>query len=62
MRRLAHFWCSKAPTHAQARGARPRARISAIASDRNRRREGEIEATLVREWDTIAAERELARK
>ncbi|HTV38703.1 MAG TPA: beta-ketoacyl-ACP synthase [Xanthobacteraceae bacterium] len=45
----------ESPAHAQARGARPRARISAICSDRNRRREGDIEATLAREWDTIAA-------
>ncbi len=41
--------------HAQARGARPRARISSICSDRNRRQDGEIEATLRRQWETIAA-------
>ncbi len=41
--------------HAQARGARPRARISPVCADRNRRQPGEIEATLRREWDTIAA-------
>ena len=42
--------------HAQARGARPRARISAVCADRNRRQPGEIEATLRRQWDTIAAQ------
>ncbi|MBV1697144.1 MAG: beta-ketoacyl-ACP synthase [Hyphomicrobiales bacterium] len=40
--------------HAQARGARPRARLSAVISDRNKRQPGEIEATLHREWDCIA--------
>jgi 3-oxoacyl-[acyl-carrier-protein] synthase II len=40
--------------HAERRGARPRARIAAVQSDRNRRRDGDIEATLRREWDTIA--------
>ena len=32
--------------HAQARGARPRARISAVCSDRNLRQPGDIEASL----------------
>jgi 3-oxoacyl-[acyl-carrier-protein] synthase II len=40
--------------HAQARGARPRGRLSAVISDRNKRQPGEIEATLRREWDSIA--------
>jgi 3-oxoacyl-[acyl-carrier-protein] synthase II len=52
---LGAFLVLESPAHAQARGARPRARISAIASDRSQRHEGDIEATLVREWDTIAA-------
>ena len=39
--------------HAEARGARPRARISAIHSDRSRRQAGDIEATLRRQWDAI---------
>jgi 3-oxoacyl-[acyl-carrier-protein] synthase II len=39
--------------HAQARGARPRARLAAIGADRNRRQGGEIEATLRREWNAI---------
>jgi 3-oxoacyl-[acyl-carrier-protein] synthase II len=42
--------------HAQARGARPRARISAVQADRNRRQPGEIEATLRRQWNTLAAD------
>ena len=40
--------------HAQARGARPRARIASICSDRNRRQPGDIETTLRRQWKTIA--------
>jgi 3-oxoacyl-[acyl-carrier-protein] synthase II len=40
--------------HAQARGALPLARIVAIQSDRNRRKPGEIEATIAREWAAIA--------
>jgi 3-oxoacyl-[acyl-carrier-protein] synthase II len=42
--------------HAQARGARPRGRLSPVASDRNKRQPGEIEATLRREWNTISGE------
>jgi 3-oxoacyl-[acyl-carrier-protein] synthase II len=42
--------------HAQARGARPRARISAIYSDRNQRKSGDVEATLRRQWNAIEAE------
>ncbi len=40
--------------HAQARGARARARIVSICSDRSRRQPGEIEMTLRRQWQTIA--------
>ena len=40
--------------HAQARGARPHARLSAVRADRNRRQPGEIEATLRQEWAAIA--------
>ena len=47
--------------HAQARGARPRARLSAVVSDRNRRQPGEIEATLRREWDNRSPSRSIAR-
>ena len=47
--------------HAQTRGARARARISAIQSDRNRRQPGQIEATLRRQWDAIAPKVDRAR-
>ena len=40
--------------HAQMRGARPRARLSPICADRNRRQPGDIEATLRRQWNAIA--------
>jgi len=40
--------------HARSRGARPRARISSVCADRNRRQPGDIEATLRHQWDTIA--------
>jgi 3-oxoacyl-[acyl-carrier-protein] synthase II len=39
--------------HAEARGATPLARIVAIQSDRNKRKPGEIEATIAREWSAI---------
>jgi 3-oxoacyl-[acyl-carrier-protein] synthase II len=42
--------------HAEGRGARPRARLSAILSDRNERRPGDVEATLRRQWDGIATD------
>jgi 3-oxoacyl-[acyl-carrier-protein] synthase II len=40
--------------HAEARGARPHGRLSAVRADRNRRQPGEIEATLRKEWAAIA--------
>ncbi len=49
------FVVLESSAHARARGAGPYARISCICSDRNLRREGEIEATLRRQWTTIAA-------
>jgi 3-oxoacyl-[acyl-carrier-protein] synthase II len=39
--------------HAEARGATPLARIVAIQSDRNKRKPGDIEATIAREWSAI---------
>ncbi len=42
--------------HAKARGARPRARISQVFSDRNVRRPGETEASLRRQWDKISGQ------
>jgi 3-oxoacyl-[acyl-carrier-protein] synthase II len=53
---LGAFLVLESPEHAKARGAHPRARISAVCSDRNRRQEGDIEATLAREWEIIAAD------
>ncbi len=50
---LGAFLVLESPEHARARGARPRARISAVYSGRNRRTEGEIEATLRQQWETI---------
>jgi 3-oxoacyl-[acyl-carrier-protein] synthase II len=40
--------------HAKARGAKARARISQVFSDRNLRKTGEAEASLRRQWDAIA--------
>jgi 3-oxoacyl-[acyl-carrier-protein] synthase II len=42
--------------HAERRGARARARISTVRSDRAVRQGGDIEATLRRQWESIAAE------
>jgi 3-oxoacyl-[acyl-carrier-protein] synthase II len=39
--------------HAEARGAKPLARILGIQSDRNKRQPGEIEATLAQEWSAL---------
>lgn len=57
---LGAFLVFESPDHARARGARPHARISAISSDRSRRQDGDIEATLRRQWETIAARVECA--
>jgi 3-oxoacyl-[acyl-carrier-protein] synthase II len=51
---LGAFLVLESPEHARARGAKPHARISAVSSDRNLREKGEIEATLHRQWETIA--------
>ena len=48
------FLVLESSQHARARGARPHGRIASICSDRNPRREGQIEATLRRQWETIA--------
>jgi 3-oxoacyl-[acyl-carrier-protein] synthase II len=58
---LGAFLVLESPAHAKARGARPRARIAAVCSDRNRRQPGDIEATLGGEWDAIAAKVERPR-
>jgi 3-oxoacyl-[acyl-carrier-protein] synthase II len=50
---LGAFLVLESPQHAKARGARAHGRISAVCSDRNRREEGDIEATLRRQWQAI---------
>jgi 3-oxoacyl-[acyl-carrier-protein] synthase II len=57
---LGAFLVLESPDHACARGARPRARLAAVASDRNRRQPGEIETTLDRQWQSIALRLERA--
>jgi 3-oxoacyl-[acyl-carrier-protein] synthase II len=53
---LGAFLVLESPDHARARGARPRARLVAVVSDRNNRQDGDIEATLGRQWaERIAA-------
>lgn len=39
--------------HAEARGAKPLARLVAVQSDRNQRKAGEIETTIAAEWSAI---------
>ena len=51
---LGAFLVLESAEHAKARGARPHARLSQVLSDHNARHEGDIEATLGREWDAIA--------
>ncbi len=48
------FLVLESSDHAKSRGARPRARISPVLSDRNVRQAGEAEASLRRQWDAIA--------
>jgi 3-oxoacyl-[acyl-carrier-protein] synthase II len=48
------FLVLESSDHAKARGARPRAKISPVCSDRNARHEGETETSLRRQWDAIA--------
>ena len=52
---LGAFLVLESSEHALARGARPRAQIFAVSSERNRRQQGAIEATLAGEWEAIAA-------
>jgi 3-oxoacyl-[acyl-carrier-protein] synthase II len=54
---LGAFLVLESPDHARARGARARARIAPIASDRSRRQDGDIEATLHRQWQTMPVKR-----
>ncbi len=48
------FLVLESRSHAQARGAKPRARISEVYSDRNPRKPSETEASLRRQWKAIA--------
>jgi 3-oxoacyl-[acyl-carrier-protein] synthase II len=48
------FLMLESKEHALARGARPRARISQVFSDRNPRQPGETEKSIRRQWDAIA--------
>lgn len=48
------FLVLESRNHAQARGAKPRARISEVYSDRNPRKPSETEASLRRQWEAIA--------
>jgi 3-oxoacyl-[acyl-carrier-protein] synthase II len=51
---LGAFLVLESSEHAKSRGAKPRARISQVFSDRNARHEGEAETSLRRQWDAIA--------
>jgi len=58
---LGAFLVFESPDHARARGARPRARIGPVLSDRCGRQDGDIEATLRRQWQGLAAHVEASR-
>jgi 3-oxoacyl-[acyl-carrier-protein] synthase II len=51
---LGAFLVLESREHAEGRGAKPRARISKVFSDRNARDAGEAERSLRRQWDAIA--------
>jgi 3-oxoacyl-[acyl-carrier-protein] synthase II len=51
------FLVLESRAHAEQRGARPRARIAPVASDRTLRAPGEVEAALRRHWQTFAVDR-----
>jgi 3-oxoacyl-[acyl-carrier-protein] synthase II len=48
------FLVLESKEHATARGAKPRARISEVYSDRNARKEGDAEASLRRQWQKLS--------
>jgi 3-oxoacyl-[acyl-carrier-protein] synthase II len=50
------FLMLESKEHATARGARPRARISQVFSDRNVRQPGDAEASLRRQWHAITGQ------
>jgi 3-oxoacyl-[acyl-carrier-protein] synthase II len=49
------FLVLESSEHAIARGAKPRARLSPVSSDRNVRAAGDAEASLLQQWDALAA-------
>jgi 3-oxoacyl-[acyl-carrier-protein] synthase II len=53
---LGAFLVLEARAHAQARGAKPLARLASVASERSRRSDGAITASLRRMWRGLAAE------
>lgn len=48
------FLVLESRAHAEARGAKPLARLSSVASDRSRRQPGTVAAALKRLWDSVA--------
>ncbi len=55
------FLVLESKDHALARGAKPRARISEVYSDRNARKEGDAEASLRRQWQKLSPQVDKAR-
>jgi len=51
---MAAFLVLESRDHAEMRGAKARARLATVRSERNRRQPGDIEATLRNEWEAIA--------
>jgi 3-oxoacyl-[acyl-carrier-protein] synthase II len=51
---LGAFLVIEARRHAEARGGKRIARLSAVASDRGKRNPGDVTATLARLWDSVA--------
>jgi 3-oxoacyl-[acyl-carrier-protein] synthase II len=50
---LGAFLVLETPAHAQARGAKPLARLTAVLSDRSKRQQGSVTAGLARLWDKL---------
>jgi 3-oxoacyl-[acyl-carrier-protein] synthase II len=50
---LGAFLVLETPAHAQARGAKPLARLTAVLSDRSKRQQGSVTAGLGRLWDKL---------
>jgi 3-oxoacyl-[acyl-carrier-protein] synthase II len=55
------FLVLESKEHAMARGAKPRARISEVYSDRNARKQGDAEASLRRQWEKLKPQVDAAR-